>query len=82
MTRAAQIRKWLAEHRGWHFMGDICEGMGASGGSARILVSADVGQMARRGLIQMVGRHGSKRYAFGRAARKYTTQKQGEPHAS
>jgi hypothetical protein len=81
LTRAAQVRQWLADHPGWHFMGDICEGMGALG-SARIVIAAHVGQMARRRLIQMVGKQGSKRYAYGRDARKYTTQKQGEPHAS
>lgn len=77
MSRAQQIRQWLADNPGWHFMGDVCAGVPAVD---RDRITRDVDQMARRGQIECVGRHGTKRYRFGRQARKYI--RQGEHHAS
>lgn len=77
MSRAQQIRQWLAENPGWHFMGDVCEGLA---GIDRDRVTRDVDQMARRGQVEAIGKQGTKRYRFGREARKYI--RQGEKHAS
>lgn len=77
MSRAQQIRQWLAENPGWHFMGDVCAGLA---GVDRDRVTRDVDQMARRGQVEVVGKQGTKRYRFGREARKYI--RQGEQHAS
>lgn len=77
MSRAQQIRQWLAENPGWHFMGDLCEGLADED---RGKVTRDVAVMAIRGQIESAGKRGSKRYRFGREARKYI--RQGEQHAS
>ncbi|HIE0523791.1 TPA: hypothetical protein ACXJLS_000383 [Stenotrophomonas maltophilia] len=74
MSRAKKIRQWLAENPGWHFMGDVCQGMA---GIESKRVAHDVDQMARRGQIQSLGRHGTKRYSFGS-----TINQQEAPHAS
>jgi uncharacterized Ntn-hydrolase superfamily protein len=80
MTRAAQIRQWLADNPGWHFMGDVCAGLGATG-QLRNAITRDVDQMARRHQLLVVGKHGTKRYSFGRDARQYKTNQQGVSHA-
>ncbi|SET91582.1 hypothetical protein [Stenotrophomonas indicatrix] len=77
MSRAEKIRQWLQQNPGWHFMGDVCAGLA---GVDRNQVTRDVDQMARRGQILAVGKQGTKRYRFGRDARKYI--RQGEQHAS
>lgn len=77
MSRAEQIRKWLSANPGWHFMGDVCAGLMDID---RDRVTRDVDQMARRGQIQSMGKQGTKRYRFGRDARKYI--RQGEHHAT
>ncbi len=72
MSRAQQIRQWLAENTGWHFMGDVCDGMA---GIESKRVAHDVDQMARRGQIQSFGKHGTKRYSC-------KTNQQEAPYAS
>lgn len=71
MTRAAQIRHWLADNPGWHFAGDVADGMDAQGPDRKRLISA-LGQMTISGTVRFAGKHGSMRYAAGRPARKYT----------
>lgn len=72
MNLSEAIRGWLLDNPGWHFMADIREGLGASYTVAKVINTVD--QMARRGQIQSAGRHGSKRYTFGRNAQQTIQQ--------
>jgi len=71
MTRCARIRQWLIDNPGWHFAGDVSEGLSAVG-DERYAVSHALGVMSKRGLLAISGmKHGSKRYSLIRQARKY-----------
>lgn len=71
MTRSARIRQWLIDNPGWHFAGDVSEGLSAAG-KERYAVAAALGAMSSRGLLAISGaKHGSKRYSLIRQARKY-----------
>jgi len=74
LSRAAAIRAWLAANPGWHFAGDVADGVGAIG-SARDAVSRTLWNLVHHGHVRDAGRHGTKRYALGRTARKYERKK-------
>lgn len=71
MSRSKQIRQWLAENPGWHFMGDIVDGIGVEQ-AERLHVAQSVSRMAKVGHVIETGNRGTKRYTFGRQARLYT----------
>ncbi len=72
MSRCARIHQWLVDNPGWHFAGDVSEGLSAAG-DERYAVSHALGVMSSRGLLAVSGaKHGSKRYRLARDARKYT----------
>lgn len=73
MTRAARIRQWLADNPGWHFAGDICDGL-ALAGKDRLRCMQELARMGELGLLVTAGARGSMRYTPGRSARKYTTR--------
>ncbi|RRU17837.1 hypothetical protein [Stenotrophomonas sp. 278] len=70
MSRAADIRAWLAANPGWHFASDIADGLEASG-NARVRIFVQLGNMAALGHLTRVGRHRLMRYTLGREVRKY-----------
>lgn len=77
MSQSAQIRQWLGDNPGWHFMSDVCAGLGVSGQSGHRTAKA-ICRLAALGHVSCAGKHGSKRYSFGREARTYTTPE--KPH--
>lgn len=71
MTRCARIRQWLIDNPGWHFAGDVSEGLSAAG-EERYAVAHALGVMSSRGILATTGKkHGSKRYSLARDTRKY-----------
>ena len=81
MSRAAQIRCWLTSNPGWHFAGDVCEGLGVSG-KDRYSMAKAICRLAALGHVVATGKQGSKRYRLGRPARKYTKLPTGASHAN
>lgn len=69
MTRCARIRQWLIDNPGWHFAGDVVEGMGVEG-NERLRVSQQLCRMAQTGILFAAGKRGSMRFQFRRHARK------------
>lgn len=69
MTTWADIRQWLLENPGWHFAGDVVEGMGAQD---RLRVSQALCRMAKRGHLTKAGKRGAMRFRYLREARKLT----------
>lgn len=68
MTTCGQIRQWMGEQPGWHFLEDILSGIDRpkDGRAARA-----VQEMARVGILSQVGGHGMKRYKVAREVRKW-----------
>ncbi|HBS61657.1 MAG TPA: hypothetical protein DEB32_02780 [Stenotrophomonas sp.] len=71
MSRCARIRQWLIDNPGWHFAGDVVEGMGAAG-HERLRVSQQLCRMSAAGILRATGKRGSMRFQFHRHARKLT----------
>lgn len=58
MSRAQQIRQWLAENPGWHFPADVAEVVPAT--TQR--VAACLSEMASHRQIERAGRRGMFKY--------------------
>lgn len=74
MTRAAQIRQWLADNPGWHFSGDVCDGLGIGDAPLRAKFARSLSNMATAGVLASAGHRGTMRFQSRRAARKLERQ--------
>lgn len=70
MSGTAAIWAWLDSNPGWHFAGDICDGLGLEG-KARLRNMQKLFRMGAIGTVRVAGKRGAMRYSRGRPARKY-----------
>ncbi|WP_329765080.1 hypothetical protein [Stenotrophomonas maltophilia] len=68
MSRAQQIRQWLAENPGWHFAADICDGMQVEDPAERARYARSLSNMAGQWLLQASGRATLMKYRKARNA--------------
>ncbi len=71
MSRAQQIRQWLAENPGWHFSGDVSDAFNAKGPD-RTKIAQQLCRMGDVGMVEKAGSRGAIRYRFLRHGRVYT----------
>lgn len=65
-TRAERIKRWLRENPGYHFAGDVCDGMGILDADDRARYARSLSNMAETGLVLAKGRATYMKYMNGR----------------
>ncbi|MEL6095895.1 hypothetical protein AAGG42_08390 [Stenotrophomonas maltophilia] len=68
MSRAKQIRQWLAENPGWHFAADVCDCMEIAAADDRAKHARSLSNMVTLGLLDGVGRRRFMKYRANRNA--------------
>lgn len=68
--KAAAVRQWLRERPGWHFTGDILDGLGLTGWRARQPYAFALRSASENGLLDRTGAQKSTRYRYHREPMK------------
>lgn len=68
MNASADIRTFLRNNPGWHFLSDVCAALGLKG-KDRYAAASAVSVMKLRKVVESEGRHGTMKYRLLRECR-------------